>query len=161
LNQTEFWWIVPLSSFLASLLGAGTAFAGLVWRYRADYKREIVGQLLGDIQIAADLSTDYWILDPTADASNPSKIRNSQARIKGFAERLEASIDAARPHLRKIDTLGMDIPWSKFIDALRGGDFDDPLRAPDPERAENAQFHAAELIQTLRSAADRRFLRFL
>lgn len=156
---SSYWWLVPIASLIAAVIGALAAFAGLVWRYRADYKRDIFRELLTTIQSAADLATEYWLLDPSSgDPATVTKSRNLSARIVGYVERVEHSIDATRPHLKRIDTLGMDIPWANFIDGLTGGEFGDPNRPPDAERAEDVQLSAANLIRDLRTAADRTLL---
>lgn len=157
--MSPYWWLVPIASLIAAAIGAGAAFWGLVWRYRADYKRDILRELLSNIQNAADLATEYWLLNPSSnDASTLTKCRNLEARIVGYSERLEASIDAARPHLKRIDTLGMDIPWANFLDGLTGGEFGDTARKEDALRAEAVQISAAVLIRDLRLATDRMLL---
>lgn len=153
---SSYWWIIPLTSLIAAALGAGAAFTGLVWRYRADYKLNILRELLATIQTAADISSEYWLLDPSLDDKETvNKCRHLEARILGYSERLESDIDAARPHLKRIDTLGMDIPWAKYLDGLTGGQFGDPSRPQDGERAVDVQLSAANLIRDLRIATDR------
>ncbi|MCA0000978.1 MULTISPECIES: hypothetical protein [unclassified Mesorhizobium] len=140
-------------------MGAGAAFAGLVWRYRADYKRDVLSKLLSDIQAAADLSTDYWTSDPSkGDLEVISQCAILEARIGGSLERLETAIDAARPMLNRIDTLGMELPWAAFFDNMAGGQFGEPDRGPDLERAKEVQFAAAVLVRDLRVATDRKML---
>lgn len=151
--------MVPTTSLISALIGASVAFFGLVWRYRADYKRDIVRELLVSIQTAADQATEYWLLAPSdAVKETVAKCAALEARIMGYSERLEAHIDAARPHLRKIDTLGMEIPWSSFLNDLTGGQFANPQRDSDLVRAQGVQYSAAILIRDLRMAADRRLL---
>ena len=154
---SSLWWVVPLTSLFAAGVGASAAFAGLVWRYRADYKRDIVLDLLDLIQHAADTATDYWILDPKTPDEHKQAL-SLEARIMGLSERIDAGLDAARPYLRKIDTLGMEIPWSGFLDNLSGGQFSNPTRDADLTRAQDVQIAAATLIRDLRIAADSKFL---
>jgi hypothetical protein len=155
---SHLWWIVPVTSLLAAVVGASAAFAGLVWRYRADYRRDVVRELLQLIQHAADTATEYWLLDMSQGDGDINKFRSYEARITGLSERIDAGIEAARPHLRRIDTLGMERPWLNFLDNMTGGQFSDQRRPPDYARCQGVQVAAASLIGDLRTAADRKFL---
>jgi hypothetical protein len=148
-------WLVPAASFFAALVGAGAAFLGLVWRYRADARDERIRELIREILSAADLATEYWLVDGTAGASQ-DKIALLEARIIGLVERLEAALDLARPLMRNVDTLGMDIPWARLLDSLTGGDFSVQGRARDTDKAVEVQVAAANLARDLLRAWMRR-----
>ncbi|MBC2887295.1 hypothetical protein Q5698_15545 [Brucella intermedia] len=151
--------ILPIVSLLSAFIGAAAALFGHRWRYRADYRNHLVTQLITTITNVADLSTDYWLMEihspSSANALEQAKI---EAKIEGLVEKLDGSIEIVRPHLSKIDMLGIDIPASRFVDALTGGQFSVPARAQDAERAKEAQAAAAFLILEISKAANRRVL---
>lgn len=160
MTPANYWWVLPVVSFLTALIGASAAYLGLVWRYRADFRGRIVEEVCISLSEIADASTEYWLIDLSKKPSSAdrSKAAVLSARIWGMADSLDYGIEIARPHLSAIDMLGMNIPLAHLADQLTGGAFRDPTRTRDDERAVEVQTAAASAINALKQAANRKAL---
>lgn len=161
-------WAYLLVGLASPVVVAIAGAMAIRWRYHADSRSNLAKVFRDEVMAAANLATEFWLLDLTslpAGTSDPDQLARTKdrlnasslsARLQGAQERVDLALDILRPHLRSLDTLGMDKPMAAFSASLTGGSFDDPLRGADLERALGTQIAAATLVRDVMNAVMRR-----
>ena len=124
------------------------------WRHRADLLSAAVDRVCEEINEAADLATEYWLIDePTS-----GDVNSLEARLVGRQLRLQQLITALESHTLQFPTPTTVGPLLvDLYDAMTGGEFRVQRRAQDLDRAQLVQAKAAELNGELRQAIAKRF----
>jgi hypothetical protein len=142
-----------LDSFLPGLLSG--AVGGFIsgtfvewWKSGREDLAKLCDEFCGQIAIAADASAEYWVM-----AGNDARCVITESRIYGLQQRISGynAITCTRLHDAAADWVEDEL--QRFFDALTGGDFQNPGRAPDIGAAHKAQHRGAQAILAVRRGA--------
>jgi hypothetical protein len=153
-------WVVPLVSLLAALFVAGANYAVQRWRYRIDRVGVAIDHICTEINLAADVSTRYWLLDTTQnDQAKTSE--ELEPELVGRQMRLQSLMVALKELDHRLRLESAEAQLVSLFDTLTGDDFQVTGRGRKPERARLAQSFAAQLNGELRTAAGKRSQRYV
>ena len=147
--------VSPLVALVVGLLVAGANYAVQRWRYRVDRLAVAADHLCSEINAAADLSTDYWLLDAGL-AENYRETHSIEPKLIGRQIRLQSLRIALQSLDKKVDLKSSESLLVSLFDEMTGGFFKSPNRAADPDRAQRVQAIAAELNGTIRNSVGER-----
>lgn len=148
-------WFVPLISLASALFVALANYLIQRWRYRIDRISEAVDHLCTEINLAADASTRYWLLDTTQN-DQAKQAKELEPELVGRQMRLQSLLVALRtldPALKLDET---EQQLTALFDTISGDDFRVSGRQQNPEKAQLVQSQAAQLNGELTTTAGRR-----
>lgn len=147
--------MVPAAGLSGALVVAIANYAVQRWRYRLDRTSASVDHFCDELNNAADLSTQYWLLDASEyqDQVNASLL---EPQLIGRQMRLQSLIIAMGDLDKKLVLTRSHILLIDLYEALTGGDFRVTGRRPSPNRAQLAQALAAQINGELRQAVSLR-----
>ena len=93
-------WIPPLVGVVSAALVATANFLVQRWRYRIDRLSTAVDQLCAEVTLAADLATNYWLLD-TSQNEEKKRGKEFEARLIGFQVKLQSILMAIKKWIVK------------------------------------------------------------
>jgi hypothetical protein len=114
-----------------------------------------VDHLCAEINNAADLGTEYWLLDATQSV-NLDAVRAIEPKLIGRQMRIQALVLALLAIDGTVEIDSSEGLRTDLFDGLTGGSFGERDRKPDLDRASRVQASAARLNGELRSAVGRR-----
>jgi hypothetical protein len=150
-------WVIPAASVLSAAMVAVANAAVQRWRHRVDRLGASVDHFCSEINAAADLATEYWLIPPSPELRDPSaSLRGFEAKLIGRQSRLQQLALALGAQNRRFPLVGAEALLPDLFDAMTGGDFQVGGRATSPDRAQMVQARAADLNGELRLALAQR-----
>jgi hypothetical protein len=145
----------PAVALVVALFISWSNFAIQRWRFRVDRLNVAIDHLSVEVNAAADLATEYWLIDPT-DSANTRRIALLEPKLIGTQTKLSSFLLAIEALDDLIETKPAQEKLATLFEAMTGGGFRTLGRPADPLRAQHAQSIGAELMGELRvAAADR------
>jgi hypothetical protein len=153
--------IAPTVAFIVGGLVSWSNFTIQKWRFRVDRLNVAIDHLSTEVNAAADLASEYWLIVP-ADAENIRRqVVFLELKLIGSQTRLSSLLLAIEALDERIETEGAHEKLVTLFEAMTGGGFRTSRRPADLDRAQAAQVTGAELVGELRSAAARRSRKWL
>ena len=137
-------WIIPTVSIVAACIVSLANFLVQRWRYRIDRLSVAADHICTEINLAADLSTEYWLID----RSDPEVVKTSlrlEPQIIGRQTRIQAVFLALVRLDSKFIFDKAENRLAELFDAMTGDTFQVSGSPPNPERAMKVQAVAARL----------------
>jgi hypothetical protein len=147
--------VSPVIAIVVGVLIASANYAVQRWRYRLDRLSVAADHISTEVNAAADLSTEYWLLD----VSQNSEFRQALAiepKLIGRQIRLQSLMIALEALDGKVDLNPSSVLLASLFGEMTGGSFKSSGRLSDPDRAQKVQAIAAELNGVLRTAIGNR-----
>lgn len=148
-------WMVPAAGLCGAALVAIANYLVQRWRYRIDRISNSVDHFCDELNSAADLGTQYWLLD-AAHTDERKLAATIEPQLIGRQVRLQSLILALAALDKQLVLTRTDMLLIDFYEALTGGDFKVSKRAQSSERAQLVQSIAAQLNGELRHAVSMR-----
>jgi hypothetical protein len=133
------------------------------WQYREDHIARRVDNLVEEIEAAAHVGIDYWLLDPTDGELSKKERRaieadvaRNGARILALQHQIAALRSSLQADIYPDDNNVLIQCEAAFFDAATSGDFGVASRAPDLVRVRVISGAAAKYVNQIRSAYNRR-----
>jgi len=133
-----------VSLLISAAAGAGGGFFVRLRGLRHEELGRRFDDVCKDIDGAATLGTDYWLLGGGA-----SGTAAMEARLLGFQHGISLGIANISEDHKHLDA-ECDKELVDFLDQLTGGDFQVAARQVDAERAVGAQIAARKLVAVIR-----------
>ena len=115
-------WVPPFVGLGGACLVAGANFFVQRWRYRIDRLSLAVDHLCSEVNSAADLATNYWLLD-TSQNDDAKKAREFEARLIGIQQRLQALLLAIKAMDNSLRLEDAELQFLNLFEQLTGGPF--------------------------------------
>jgi hypothetical protein len=144
-------WVVPSVSLVSALFVAVANYAIQRWRYRIDRISAAVDHLCGEINLAADASTRYWLLD-TTQKSDALKSKELEPELIGRQMRLQSLVIALKTLDPSLNLAEAEDQLALLFEAMTGENFQVSNRKDNPAQAKNVQCISAILNGELRNA---------
>jgi hypothetical protein len=142
------------------LIVAITNFAAQRWRFRTDRLGAAVDHFCNEINLAADIATEYWLLDASNQPAQ-EKARIREPMLIGRQSRIQELLIALADQDAHLPLSGVQSIVTEMIGAMTGGEFRVRGRVPDTARAQEVQVIAAHANGKLREALQRRNKRWV
>lgn len=138
-----------LIKVILTAAAAATFTIAVTWlKADRDERRAQADEFNDAILEAADLATEYWLT-----AGNATNIRQMEARLIGYQQRLSLLAQIAFEAFSDFDRNNLRPDLADFFDACTGGDFKVIGRQVDTGRATEAQAVAAQIAARVRKAS--------
>lgn len=153
--MAEISWLVPAASIIAALIVAIANASVQKRRQNIDRLDTSVERFCAEINAAADLGTEYWLIESTQETH--ASLRRLEAQLIGRQTRLQELALALRAQDSRFPLEAVELALPDLYEAMTGGDFQVADRAASPELAKSVQASAAHLNGALRHALSARF----
>jgi hypothetical protein len=153
-------WVAPVAALLGAIFVAIANYAVQRWRYRIDRLSASIDNFCNEVNDTADLSTEYWLLDPSTEVDHIRKARFLEPQLIGRQMRLQSLALALQAFDKKLVMTRTNMLLLEFYEAITGGDFRVSGRTPSPDNAQRSQACAAQINGEVRHAVGLRSHRF-
>jgi hypothetical protein len=147
-------WIVPTVTLIGTVIVSFANYVVQRWRYGIDRLSTAIDYFCTEVNSAADLATQYWLLDLTQRDSR-SKANEIEPGLVGRQLRLQ-ELFLTLSQNKGLDLKQVESSIVEMYDAMTGGAFRTSDRHPDTERAQKVQAVAAMINGLSRRALVKR-----
>jgi hypothetical protein len=134
-----------IGALLGSLLVSIVGYLVQRWRYRNDRESAYADRFCEQINSAADLATEYWLLDSVVSADAGTRISLLEPQLVGRQVRIQSMYVAFQEFDPDINLTHVREDLVLLYDELTGGQFQVRDRRSDPGRAQRCQTAAARV----------------
>jgi hypothetical protein len=145
---------------LGGFVGGMAAIAGQFIKSRIDFYAARYNDVCGTIVSAADLSSEYWLLDVDSDESRErshaeksafDRARSLEVRIEGLQELILLGDEDLRSELPRSSREAIAKILPDFLESLTGGQYKARTGRNSVVSAALVQVQAAKLVSEIRS----------
>jgi len=140
-------WQNTLAGAIGGLVGGLLSLFAHRWTYAADRRSEAAAELRVQIERAADVATEFWLLN-RAEEKEAGRVKQVEVRAQLY--RAEQYLGPFISWCTRKDSETFQKAFGAFSDAVTGGDFFDEDRSTDAARALELQTKATDAIVQIR-----------